>query len=356
MDGRTTQTSEASPTHPEALRLHQQFERMRPVMTAEPHVEALCWCISKGMAGMNSQTSGLAQAVGVPFEFRHARLRFPWNCLPLTWIPRTPFVVRDPAALTTGPLPRLVVSCGRHGILPSLALKRQLGDKVFTVHIQDPKIDPQSFDLVVIPEHDGTRGANVYLTTGALHYVTPERLATARRTEQAASLRDGDRLIVPVLIGGPNGCYRFTEGDMSRLIERLHQFARNNPVRLVILKSNRTPTALVERLSSEFSGAHYVWDGISPNPYFAALSVASHVIVTGDSVSMVTEATATGRPVFVQHLTETRTARRFRHFHQMFQDRGLTRPFEGTLAEWSYEPPNDTPRVARIIRERMGLT
>ena len=31
------------------------------VFAGPPH----CWCISKGMAGMNSQTSGLAEAVGV---------------------------------------------------------------------------------------------------------------------------------------------------------------------------------------------------------------------------------------------------------------------------------------------------
>ena len=316
---------------------------------------APCWCVSKGMAGMNSQTSGLARAVGLDFEFRDAVVSFPWNCLPLQIVPRSSPIFRN-ASVLEGPPPALVISCGRHGILPALILKKNYRDRVFTVHIQDPKIDPANFDLVVVPRHDDTRGDNVYLTNGALHYVTPEKLAAASRSPEAAGLGDGDSLMVTVLLGGKNGYYSFAPRDVDLLVGNLRRIVREHDCRLVILKSRRTPDEVADRMTREFGEQHFVWDGKGTNPYFAGLALADYVIVTGDSVSMVTEATATGSPVFVQHLTETRPARRFRRFHEMFEAGGFTRPFAGQLAEWKYASPNDTPIVAQLIRERLELS
>jgi uncharacterized protein len=314
-----------------------------------------CWCISKGMAGMNSQTSGLAKAVGFEYEFKNTRIAFPWNCLPTAWVPWSNRAMKDPAALVAEPAPRLVVSCGRHGIVPALFLKKTLGDAVFTVHIQDPKIDTSGFDLVVVPKHDETRSDNVYLTTGALHYVTPQKLKEARNSEHAADFRDCDKPICTVLLGGKNGCYSFSNSDIERLITNLERVLEQHDVKFVFLKSNRSPESACQRIQERFGERHVVWDGSGHNPYFEALAWSSYVVVTGDSVSMVTEATATGCPVYVHHLTERRPARRFRRFHKMFEKAGYTRTFDGQLADWSYEPPNDTPKVAELIRERMGL-
>ncbi|MFP6765271.1 MAG: mitochondrial fission ELM1 family protein [Planctomycetaceae bacterium] len=339
----------------EALQLHRQNTAAR----RDSHVSGAarlqgCWCISKGMAGMNSQTSGLAQAVGFDSEFKNTVIKFPWNCLPMGWVPRSRDILRHPRVLEGTP-PKLVISCGRHGIIPALYLKKKFGKGVFTIHIQDPKIDTTGFDLVVIPKHDDTRGPNVYLTMGALHYVTPERLEAAARSPQAAVLRSGTKPTVAVLLGGKNGYYSFSQSDVDHLIAKLKRISAGNNVHLAILKSRRTPREVSRRLESEFGNHHFVWDGAGDNPYFAALASADYLVVTGDSVSMVTEATATGRPVFVHHLTEIRPARRFRRFHEMFEEAGITRPFHGALSEWTYETPNDTPKVARLIKERMGI-
>jgi mitochondrial fission protein ELM1 len=321
---------------------------------AEPTPLTGCWCISKGMAGMNSQTSGLARAIGFEFEFRHCQLKFPWKLLPLQIIPRTPSVLRDPSALAGEP-PRLVVSCGRQGVIPALTLKKQYGDRVFAVHIQDPTINTKDFDLVVVPEHDGTRGDNVYVTTGAPHYVTPEKLAEAARSPESDLLTDGSKPLVTVLLGGKNGYYSFRDSDVTAFVDGLKRLVVEHGARLAVLKSRRTPTEVAERIQNEFGDTQFVWDGEGSNPYFAGLAKADYFVVTGDSVSMISEAVSTGRPVFVQHLTEDRAARRFRLFHQQFERAGFTRPFEGRLDDWSYTPPNDTPQVAELIRERMGI-
>ena len=350
-----TQRTDSRETTGEALQLHRRNAAARKGAHVS-HAPLLhgCWCVSKGMAGMNSQTSGLARAVGFDPEFRNTVIKFPWNCLPTGWVPRSRDILRHPRTLEGTP-PQLVISCGRHGIIPALYMKKKYGKSIFTVHIQDPKINTAGFDLVVIPKHDDTRGPNVYLTMGALHYVTRERLEEAGRSQQAADLRNGTKPTVAVLLGGKNGYYSFSPSDVDHLVAKLKRISTGNSVHLAILKSRRTPREVSRRLETEFGDRHFVWDGAGQNPYFAALATADYLVVTGDSVSMVTEATATGRPVFVHHLTETRPARRFRRFHEMFEAAGITRPFHGALTEWTYETPNDTPKVARLIRERMGI-
>jgi len=363
------------PEGADALSLHRRLAAYRDSTHVNsqtggtPAVTGRCWCISKGMAGMNSQTAGLASAVGYEplgqcnagelsdaagYEFINTRMAFPWNCLPFSMIPHSGRVLKQPEALEASPPPRLVVSCGRHGVVPALYLKKKLGREVFTVHIQDPKCDTSGFDMVLIPKHDPTRGPNVYLTMGALHKVTPEELEAARHTPEAAQLVDPARPLVSVLLGGKNGYYSFSQADIDRLFKKLNRLVDEQNVRLAVLTSNRTPDEVCTRLAKDFGDNHFIWNGQGTNPYFEALALADYIVVTGDSVSMVTEATATGRPVFVEHLTERRTARRFRKFHSMFEEAGLTRRFEGELAEWEYEPPNDTPNVARLIRERMA--
>jgi mitochondrial fission protein ELM1 len=125
-------------------------------------------------------------------------------------------------------------------------------------------------------------------------------------------------------------------------------------VSLAILPSRRTPERVVDRFVQRFGSEQLVWNRSGENPYLCALATATHLIVTGDSVSMVTEAAGTGRPVYVEYLTERRRARRFRKFHESLERAGVTRSFEGRLETWSYSPRNDSARVAEVIRERLG--
>ena len=305
---------------------------------------------------MNSQTSGLARALGLSFEMRPARMAWPWTWMPMSCVPRSFSTLRRFGEIDEANVPLLAISCGRHGIIPSLALKKQFGERIFTAHIQDPKLDASRFDLVVVPEHDEIRGDNVYLTTGALHHVTRERLEFAARAPEASVVSgDGSRPVATVLIGGPNRYYSFSRAELTPLVEGLKQVATAHDVRLAILGSNRTPAPVLAMFRAAFSREHFVWDGQGSNPYLSALALASHLIVTGDSVSMTSEAAATGKPIFVHHLRERRFAPRFRRFHSQFEGAGITRAFAGRLVSWDYEPPHDVPRIAELIQRRMGL-
>ena len=82
-------------------------------------------------------------------------------------------------------------------------------------------------------------------------------------------------------------------------------------------------------------------------------ATADAIVTTEDSVNMVTKATCTGKPVYVQRLKGSST--RLGRFHELMRERGATRPFAGKIESWSYVPINDTELVAAAMRRSLGL-
>lgn len=319
-----------------------------------PPAAPVCWGLSIGVAGMLSQMRGVAQSAGFGFEHKKTRLKRGWHWLPLSLVPTSLGVVRDAETLDARLPPPLIIACGRHSVIPALCLKERWGSRTFLAFVQNPIVDPSYFDLVIAPEHDDVIGDNVIATRGALHHITAEVLETARQTEIAQRLLRPQQPVIAVLLGGPNRCYAFSRADVARLVDKLRRIVLRDDAHLIIVSSRRTPEAVRARFAEEFPD-HDVWDPAAENPYLAALAVADYVVVTCDSVSMTSEAAATGKPVFVEPLSERLPAPRFRRFQDSFRRDGITRPFTGRLEHWTYIPPDDSLRVGRIIRQEMGL-
>lgn len=117
---------------------------------------------------------------------------------------------------------------------------------------------------------------------------------------------------------------------------------------LLVSLSRRTSAAA--RLQLQTRLAPYCalfFDGEGVNPYFAMLAGADHIFVTADSVSMATEAAATGKPIHV--LAVDGPAGKLARFHDSLRRRGCARPFAGKLETWSYPPLLETDRIAAAV-------
>src|SRR3569623_296408 len=86
--------------------------------------------------------------------------------------------------------------------------------------------------------------------------------------------------------------------------------------------------------------------------HITAARLAEHIIVTCDSVSIVSEAAATGKPVYVIDLPGG--SRKFLEFHATFRREGYTRPFTGTLEPWTHPPYTDMEKAVAEIKRRIG--
>ena len=137
--------------------------------------------LTEGMHGMISQVEGMAKALNTEYSHKIVRLSFPWNLIPPKFTPISQIVLKDKIYITNNEIPDLIISCGRKSVIPSIFLKRE-NSKIFTIHIQNPKVSFKNFNAIVAPEHDNLKGDNVYNSKGAIHYVTNGEINDARES------------------------------------------------------------------------------------------------------------------------------------------------------------------------------
>jgi mitochondrial fission protein ELM1 len=309
-----------------------------------------CWILTEsGLAGTENQCLGLAEALGLTPVLKRFKLKSPWKELS-PWLRfGHQYALAAESDEIKAPYPDLLLASGRKSIGLALHIKKQSGGKTFLVQIQDPRIDPRNFDLVVVPQHDPARGKNVLVTKGAMHRITPEKLA-AEKNKFAQMIDPLPHPRVAVLIGGTSAAHQMTAESTQKLTDMLLGLNAG----LMVTASRRTGIDNARLLRDRLKGANiYFWEGEGENPYFTFLANADYIIVTEDSVSMTSEALSTGKPVFTASLEGG--ARRLDRFHQMLQEQGYTRPFTGRLETWSYQPLRDTLEVSGKIREKLGF-
>ncbi len=311
-----------------------------------------CWILSDGKAGHENQSLGLAEALGRRPRVLRLSAKAPWRWLPpALW--RDPLTaVRFQDARPAPPWPELIIACGRAPAPVAAALRQASGGASFVVQIQDAKLPPEDFDLVVVPEHDRLRGAKVLTSRGALTRVTPERLAAAAgHFEPTFGALPRPR--VAVLVGGSSRAHRLTEARARALGEQLATLARRDGAGLMVTLSRRTPAAAAKALEAALAGSGAaLWDGAGENPYFGFLALADHIVVTGDSVSMACEAAGTGKPLHIAALDGG--SPKFSRFHESLRQAGIARPFTGRLEAWDYPPLAESARIAGEIRRRLA--
>jgi mitochondrial fission protein ELM1 len=315
---------------------------------------ASCWLVTDGRIGIENEALGLAEALGVPYELKRVAPRPPWRWLPPRFVP-CPLASLGPAAAAfRPPWPDLLIACGRQSVAIAAEIKRRAGAATFAVFLQNPRVPTTWFDLVVPPLHDHVTGPNVIETRGAIHRVTPAKIAAGAERFRAAFAHLA-RPLVAVMIGGASKEYKFDATDAERIGRDLARFAESNAASLLVTMSRRTGEANAAIIRKALDGPrHWVWDGQGENPYFGMLGLADAVVATVDSIAMTSEAASTGKPVYVMGLRGER--RKFVEFHARLQADGMTRPFDGRLDSWTYPPLDDTGLVAKAIRARLGGT
>jgi hypothetical protein len=323
-------------------------------MTQSPRKRRTTWVITDGKMGMVSPAMGLAEAVGFDIVPKTIRPAAPWKWLPANIWPAGASGVAPGGDLLDGEPPDLIVSCGRHAVGPALWLKRRHGDRCFLTHVQHPRAKVSAFDLIVAPEHDRLRGPNVIEVRGSLHGVTPAKLRDAA-ARFAPRYSDARRPLVAVLVGGSNSVYTLNDRTVDTLIENLTHLAEAYDAGLLITLSRRTGDAAGRRLRDALQEAAVeIWDETGENPYHAYLGLADAIVVTCDSVNMISEACSTGKPVYIVPLPGGEGSK-FAAFHESLVSAGTARFFEGRLDSWSYDPLDETARAAREVRKRLAI-
>jgi mitochondrial fission protein ELM1 len=316
-----------------------------------------CWTLSDGHAGNVRQARALAAAMGLG-DARDIvlRPRAPWRWVaPRTW-PATEHAFGPDFTRALDKPPRVAIGCGRQAALATRLL-RVRGARV--VQILDPRLPPESWDVVVAPEHDGLAGPNVVTLVGSLHAVDDLWLAQARNDFSILAPLAAPR--TTVLLGGPTSHAGYDTAALARDLQRLAARVREERGSLLATTSRRTPAdwaATLKQTCGDVPGLRWFAPTTpggddSDNPYAGMLAWADRIVCTPDSVNMLSEACATRAPVFV--LGGETTQGRLQRFHASLQARGRVRAFDDALAPYPVEPLRETQRVAAEVRTRLGL-
>ena len=302
--------------------------------------------LTQGMHGMVSQVEGLARALGLTYKHQSIKLKPFWNLLPPKLTPISENLVKEKFVCDS----KVIISCGRKSVIPSIALKKRLGKEIFTIHIQDPKVSLKHFDLIISPEHDNIKGDNVLTTKGAIHYLTKKEI---KDNLNHLNVNKEKKKLVAFIIGGPNKYYDYNDQAIHQLFTKIKTLFTTDKYKIIIVPSYRTPEKIIKKAFDTFNFNHIVIKTVDKKAYLSALALADISVVTCDSTSMISEAAITGKPVYIAMMKPNKNIRRFKKFYSLLTDLGITRELKDSVEEWSYESLNEVNRVAPIIKTKM---
>ncbi len=313
------------------------------------------WVLADDRAGNVAQAVGVAEALERPFETKDIRYS-PLARLPnaLQGASRLGVTPETRLALTP-PWPDMVIAAGRRTAPIARWIKRQ-NPHSFLVQIMNPgRAGADEFDLIAIPAHDcalpSGDAANVVRTTGAPHRVTPERLSAARDV-WAPRFAGLPRPWIALIVGGATNRKPFPPTFATSLGQQTVKMAGGGSV--LLTTSRRTGMEAEQALLSTIPAPRFAftWGAAGDNPYMGLLALADAIVVTGDSVSMCSEACATAAPVYI-FAPDDMVAAKHARLHTALYEKGFARSLDGRLERWTHPPLNAAQDIALAVEAKL---
>ena len=260
------------------------------------------WLIDAYRAGERGQVRALVDALGWPCATKVLCYRKPVFLPHVLGQSTVRGITAESRAQLRAPWPDLVITSGVRNEPVCRWIRAQSGGKTRYVHVGRPWAALDSFDLVITtPQYRVPQHPNVLNNMLTLHSVTPQRLAQAR-SEWEPTFAKLQRPNFAVIVGGDSGPFTLGPKAAARLGRQASQQARAHGGSLLVSTSSRTSAAAIDALRAAITAPSYFYSfkGEDPaNPYQGILAWADRLIVTGDSIAMLSEACATGKPVMI---------------------------------------------------------
>ncbi len=205
---------------------------------------------------------------------------------------------KKPDAFGMNGINALFLSAGSLSAPYCLALARLCGGKCATI-MTPSALGVKPFDFAIVPDHDFPKASEkVLVTLGAPNFVTPERIK--EESQKLSGLyppRSGVQ--IGLLLGGSDGNYQITPRWVKENVRPLLEFATRERADVYITTSRRTSRETeqaLETLSKRYPCVRYLCIASRDpyNPVYGIFGLATHVLATEDSVSMISEAATAG--------------------------------------------------------------
>jgi mitochondrial fission protein ELM1 len=318
------------------------------------------WVLLGPRTGDNNQALALAEALELPFETRSLAYN-PLQALSV-WLPPTVLTLdRSSRKHLQPPWPDLVIAIGRRSVPVARWIRKRNGGRTKLVRIGHPRIDPALFDLVITTrQYPVPPGDNVLLLPLAMSRFSTPPQPTADEAEWIEALASPRRLLA---IGGATKYWSLSPDRVAAAVETLQQRGGS----LIVVTRRRTDPEVTAAVRKNIAAESRLVEGTSPR-FAVLLDQADEIFVTGDSVSMLSEAILTRKPVGLVPIEQDDKGRRklgdapqnagpdarrrdLRRFWDYLRDEQLVGTIDQPIAA-RVENPVDT--AARAVRKLLG--
>ena len=303
--------------------------------------------LTEGMHGMISQVEGLAKALDLDFTHHTVELSNFWKLLPPKLTPISQKVFKK---INTEDFD-VIISCGRKSIIPSIYLKKNSSKKITNIHIQDPKVNLSNFNYIIAPEHDGLNGENVFLTKGAIHYLTKKEIKN--NNDYLKNRLESNKEYFLLVLGGPTKHYDYSDENISNIFDLFNDLVKKNNLQGIVVPSMRTPKDIISLSKKKLGLNSLIIENVDKKAYLSALSLAKYITITCDSTSMISEAALTGKPIYVAEIPTKKNDHRIKKFKELFTKLNIIKKLENELESWHYEILDETSRIANEIKKKL---
>lgn len=222
--------------------------------------------------------------------------------------------------------PDIIISAGASLAPLNLCLARENLAKSVIVMKPSFPFNLFRYDLAVIPAHDeGLLPRGTHRIHGALSRIDREILESSKRL-LAASLAKPERVRFSLFLGGETRDYRPSLPDIQRLIEVVERTCEKLDADFLITTSRRTPQGVSDWLRSRFSQhprcplCVIASEDARPEVVPGMMALADFLIVTEDSLSMISEALSTGKNVVVAKMNSDGLPRKHTRFQTILKE------------------------------------
>lgn len=311
------------------------------------------WALFGTRTGDNRQVSALANALGWPVEEKNLDYSLARG-LPNILLGASRYTVRKPArAQLCPPWPDIVIASGRRSVAPARWIKHQSGNKTKLVQLGRPRAPLHLFDLVITTAQYGLPEAdNVLLLSLPLQ--SPIDPTEQKSKNPLAEWSDLPRPWTGILIGGTTWPFVLNSRNAIVLAGDINRWIGKFGGSVLITTSPRSDPDVPTSLTEVLEVPHFLhqWVAGADNPYNAILQAADQIIVTSDSVSMLADATHSGKPTAIWK-TELRTDP-LSKICRMLGDQAVRNTPIGTLLRSAalkglFTPPRHVERLTKVV-------
>ena len=291
-------------------------------------MKKVLWVLTDNRMGSVGQARGItAQLNAAHFEVLEKKIEY-------TKLSGLPNFIRQKSLIgltsaskkeITGPWPNMVLSISRRTVPVARYIKKKSPQTKLIQLMYPGETGIDDFSLVILPEHDKDKPyhKSFRYIIGAPHRVTNQVLKEAA-LKWNTSFEKLPKPWTALIVGGSVKGKPFSLENVEEFAKKVATFKKETGGSLLITTSRRTgieAEKLILDALKDVPSYNYLWGDKSENPYLGFLALADNIIATGDSVSMVSEACGTGKPVFVFEGKSWLSKKHYRFIHALYENR-----------------------------------